>query len=250
MPYCRKCNPGEYNPLYNQIHCELCPHKYTSLRGAIAKSDCFIGTPNVCANRMTCGLYGKCSELSNGLYYCKCESGYYGNLFFYSSKRMWFKINIYYYLLYLGSHCEHKINHCLSSPCYNKAQCISLENTFKCLCTENFIGQYCEIEKTLCDSIECENLGNCSLVNNEPTCECKYGFKGDYCEQKVDYCDNESHCENNSTCISHMDGYVCKCNPGFIGRRCHLRPCDYMPCPQNSTCVDVHSSDTTRNSYR
>lgn len=71
---------------------------------------------------------------------------------------------------------------------------------------------------------------------------------GNFCEQKRNYCEL-SPCEN-GTCIHQANGYLCKCKPGFMGRRCHLRPCDYMPCPKNASCIDVLDNNTSRNSYR
>lgn len=78
MPYCRKCNPGEYQPLSDQIACESCPPGFISPRGSNSSTQCYMSNTNVCLNRMSCGLYGQCIELQNGLYNCKCEPGYFG----------------------------------------------------------------------------------------------------------------------------------------------------------------------------
>lgn len=136
----------------------------------------------------------------------------------------------------------------MSSPCFNNAHCQSLANTFKCICTIGFTGEFCETEKTQCDTIKCQNEGNCEIMNNEPICECEQGFMGNFCEQKRNFCE-DSPCDN-GTCIHNANGYFCKCKPGFMGRRCHLRPCDYLPCPSNASCIDLTENNTTRKSYR
>lgn len=42
---------------------------------------------------------------------------------------------------------------------------------------------------------------------------------------------------------------MCKCPPGTIGRRCHLKPCDYLPCHRNAKCVNLPILEATRRSY-
>jgi EGF-like domain len=53
----------------------------------------------------------------------------------------------------------------------------------------------------------------------------------------------------NSTCVNLQDDYKCICDEGLIGKRCHLKPCDYSPCPQNSVCVNLKFLQATRESY-
>lgn len=55
-------------------------------------------------------------------------------------------------------------------------------------------------------------------------------------------------CENGK-CLNTAEGYYCQCPPGIIGRRCHLRPCDYVPCHRNAICVNLDVYPATRNSY-
>lgn len=49
--------------------------------------------------------------------------------------------------------------------------------------------------------------------------------------------------------MNTAEGYYCDCQPGVIGRRCHLRPCDYFPCARNSICIDLAVYPATRNSF-
>lgn len=50
-------------------------------------------------------------------------------------------------------------------------------------------------------------------------------------------------------CLNAPEGYICRCPPGVIGRRCHLRPCDYFPCHKNAICVDLLVFPASRNSF-
>lgn len=70
---------------------------------------------------------------------------------------------------------------------------------------------------------------------------------GEYCEMKQNFC-STNPCESGQ-CINTINGFVCKCPPGVIGRRCHLRPCDYLPCHRNAQCIDLPVLDATRSSY-
>lgn len=81
MPFCKKCNPGEYQTYYNQIHCDTCPNNYVSPRGASSISDCTPRQIQPCVtNSAICGEHGICiPETRNPyLYDCICEDGYVG----------------------------------------------------------------------------------------------------------------------------------------------------------------------------
>lgn len=81
MPFCRKCVPGEYQSLYDQIICNKCPENFTSIRGATALNDCYPKRTLPCSlEPPVCGPYGTCvPELRNNyLYSCTCEENYIG----------------------------------------------------------------------------------------------------------------------------------------------------------------------------
>lgn len=63
----------------------------------------------------------------------------------------------------------------------------------------------------------------------------------------MDFCAN-APCETGQ-CLNTSEGYICQCPPGVIGRRCHLRPCDYLPCHKNAICVDLTVFPASRNSF-
>lgn len=85
-------------------------------------------------------------------------------------------------------------------------------------------------------------------MEHKPICECFHGYTGDHCDVKIDYCTNNP-CENGE-CSNSVEGFLCQCEPGYIGRRCHLRPCDYTPCHSNAECINLSVYAATHRSYR
>ena len=78
-------------------------------------------------------------------------------------------------------------------------------------------------------------------------CECGSGFEGEFCEMQHNFCSIKP-CDS-GRCLNTPEGYLCQCPVGIIGRRCHLRPCDYLPCHKNAQCVDIAVFPTTRSSF-
>lgn len=119
-----------------------------------------------------------------------------------------------------------------------------------CECGTQYQGIFCESIKDLCSQKNCINGGNCIEISDEAYCECLPGYQGDLCEVEiqVDFCAN-SPC-GNATCVNKQDDYECICGEGVIGKRCHLQPCDYDPCPKNSLCINLKNQKTTKNSFK
>lgn len=154
----------------------------------------------------------------------------------------------------IGSHCEYKLESlCISRPCHNNGECVQVNNTnFICKCSDGFTGEMCEFETSSCTTDYCSNSGTCVEVidqnNQKPVCECAPGYAGEFCEIRQNFCSNNP-CENGQ-CQNLADGFICKCEVGHIGRRCHLRPCDYLPCHRNAQCVNLPILGATRTSFR
>ncbi|KAG4075716.1 hypothetical protein HA402_003541 [Bradysia odoriphaga] len=248
MPFCRKCSPGEYQSNYDQIACDQCPPNSISTRGSTSVDNCHPKQHQPCSQINVCGLHGTCKqEISNPfLYSCSCEDGF------------------------VGSHCEHQLDLCLSAPCHNGGTCYNFQNTSSsivCTCPVGFSGTFCENSINQCNDSICLNGGWCVETNESPFCEClsgnlitclllqrkdaksnhSTGFVGERCEIEVNFCSDQP-CES-GTCISTTEGYYCQCPPGIIGRRCTLRPCDYVPCHENAICVDLMEFPASRSSF-
>lgn len=75
------------------------------------------------------------------------------------------------------------------------------------------------------------------------------GFGGNFCEIKISYCENNL-CEHNSTCEEDDGTFRCHCKDGYIGKRCHLLPCDYKPCKTKEVCENIVTPNATKDSYK
>ncbi|XP_058442915.1 sushi, von Willebrand factor type A, EGF and pentraxin domain-containing protein 1-like isoform X2 [Malaya genurostris] len=229
MPFCRRCDPGEYQGLYNRISCDKCPPDHTSPRGSTSMTDCFPKRNWPCEmDPPVCGSQGQCvpEPINDDLYSCVCNEGF------------------------VGSHCEKALNVCATIPCHNSGSCISLNATsFECVCPKSYRGKYCEQFIDPCSLEFCQNGGTCIEIEGHSVCECLSNYGGDRCEIVKNYC-LPNPCENGGTCHNEDTGYSCTCSPGQMGKRCHLKPCDYLPCPKNSICFDISQTNANKESFQ
>uniref|UniRef100_A0A182QJ86 Sushi, von Willebrand factor type A, EGF and pentraxin domain-containing protein 1 n=1 Tax=Anopheles farauti TaxID=69004 RepID=A0A182QJ86_9DIPT len=216
MPFCRQCEPGQYQEQYNQAQCLSCPANHSSPRGSKARAECFpTGTALQCDEGNVCGVAGRCVADAGSLhgYRCLCEE------------------NV------VGEHCEISLDPCSSAPCFNGGRCVAHNATgFECHCQPPYVGgSLCELYVDPCPPDHCENGGSCVEADGLPLCECPLGYEGERCEWRKDFC-TPSPCEFQGVCVNVDDGYSCVCPRGKTGRRCHLEPCDYLPCPVGALC--------------
>ena len=120
--------------------------------------------------------------------------------------------------------CDEDMNYtltldCSHNPCLNNGTCLTENNTFICICTENYYGGACN-KYNDCESSPCENGGICNDLNNAYNCTCVDGFNGTNCENDTRACASDP-CKNGGSCNDHINGYNCTCLPGYDGVNCN-----------------------------
>lgn len=220
MPFCKKCAPGDFNDDFNQVACKKCPVGFFSPRGSTTSANCTEQRRPCSLLPPICGEHGHCEESGQTTYSCHCLDGWY------------------------GAHCEFSSADCRSAPCMNFGTCIVENFRVVCKCLSMFSGEFCENYVDPCSLKNCSNNGVCLEVDGRALCECGQNFEGDNCEIFRDFCQN-SPCLRGS--CENTDGqYQCLCPEGWIGKRCHLKPCDYIPCHANAICVDSVAKNGTK----
>ncbi|KAL7990822.1 hypothetical protein Chor_014252 [Crotalus horridus] len=129
------------------------------------------------------------------------------------------------------------VDECASSPCHNKASCISGINSFSCWCPPGFKGATCEIEESPCETKECQNGGECQITNRTAVCLCQPGYTGEDCEIEINECES-SPCLNGGQCMDLVNNYTCACATPFTGHHCEIDPstCEGRNCRNRQMC--------------
>ncbi|TRY59971.1 hypothetical protein DNTS_012430 [Danionella cerebrum] len=82
------------------------------------------------------------------------------------------------------------------------------------------MGDFCELEMNECCSEPCLNGAICQDLINGYQCRCRPGWTGLHCEDDINEC-SLLPC-NQGMCIQNEPGhgYTCFCRPGFVGKNC------------------------------
>lgn len=225
-PFCIRCGEGYYQPKFSQPKCKKCPETLFSLPGSKSRDDCFFPSSyHACTKELNlCENQGQCVLSFDSKFQCKCQIGFFG----------W--------------RCQHQMNPCLSGPCYNKGVCQPNGKQFTCKCLDEFEGALCEQSVSKCEFSYCQNEGKCKrLPDGDTECDCKMGFVGDRCEVKYDPC-SDLECKHGK-CVKFENRIICECNPGYMGRHCDRKPCDYSPCPKAMKCSNKMSKSTNKSDF-
>ena len=76
-----------------------------------------------------------------------------------------------------------------------------------------------------CNSLPCHNGGQCIPGDDDNTyhCFCHRGYRGTHCEEDIDDClEHMEKCLNGAVCEDLVNGFKCRCAPGFSGISCQL----------------------------
>ncbi|KAM3956609.1 LOW QUALITY PROTEIN: cell polarity complex component crumbs [Aphomia sociella] len=193
-----------------------CTARYTG-------NNCEVDAGDPCASA-PCRHNGRCREDARGDYTCLCTPRYH------------------------GPHCELEVSldpQCVAGPCRNNGSCSVPpgEDRYVCDCPPGFTGHNCEQDIDECAAAgagnACLNGGRCVDAHNNYTCDCTgTGYTGARCEANVNECEERGIC-GHGACYDTYGGFVCACQPGYTGERCHrMSACASGPCGAGGACVE------------
>lgn len=74
-----------------------------------------------------------------------------------------------------------------------------------------------------CISSPCQNNSTCVDLVDGFVCKCPSNFIGTFCERQNDFCQQSNQCAAGSTCMSQIDGgFKCLCGPTQTGVLCNI----------------------------
>ncbi|XP_041974709.1 protein crumbs [Aricia agestis] len=191
-----------------------CTARYTG-------NNCEVDAGSPCASR-PCANGGRCEEDARGDYSCDCPPPF------------------------RGARCELQDSLdplCVPNPCLHNGSCSVSGAGYACDCPPGFSGRDCEVDADECASAEaagaCLHGGRCVDGAGEFTCDCAgTGYTGPRCETNVDECEERGVC-GHGVCYDTYGGFVCACQPDYIGERCQQKSaCASSPCGLYGVCVE------------
>ena len=86
----------------------------------------------------------------------------------------------------------------------------------QCTCPSGITGTFCETIIDQCQSQPCENNGTCKSLIDKYVCMCPNGFMGSNCQIERNECEPVNPCLNSGRCVDRLNNFTCICNPGKI----------------------------------
>ena len=92
------------------------------------------------------------------------------------------------------------VDPCKEDPCKNGGTCFFEDDSFRCICKEEFVGETCELENR-CVEGACVNGGTCvqDMDFGNIVCKCPKGFGGGNCEIDLQPC-LKQNCTGRGVC--------------------------------------------------
>ncbi|CAI4226705.1 unnamed protein product [Auanema sp. JU1783] len=128
-----------------------------------------------------------------------------------------------------------------------------------CFCNPGYIGQTCGVTTVCFDDYAtndflCENGGTCVIDDKaiiaSAHCKCTDEWFGDQC-QYLTYMHNcdQIACSHHGTCQTYVNGFFCKCEPGYSGDHCEKQEeticsSDHNPCYKGHCNLDENAQYT------
>ncbi|XP_049888024.1 protein crumbs [Pectinophora gossypiella] len=195
-----------------------CTARYTG-------NNCEVDAGDPCRSA-PCQHGGRCVEDVRGDYSCVCEPDYHG---------VFCELEVSPHPLCEGTP---------AGPCRNNGSCSvpPAHDSYVCSCPPGYTGRNCETDVDECAgaAAACLNGGRCIDAINNYTCDCTdTGYTGARCEVNVNECLEERGICGHGVCYDTYGSFVCACQPGYTGERCHtMSACASGPCGAGGACVE------------
>uniref|UniRef100_A0A3P8SX64 Cubilin n=1 Tax=Amphiprion percula TaxID=161767 RepID=A0A3P8SX64_AMPPE len=116
---------------------------------------------------------------------------------------------------------------CNSNPCQNGGTCLTLLNSYHCVCPTNWAGPNCATDVNECQVYSetlqgCQNGASCENTPGSFTCTCSPEWSGNLCTERYDDCRNAGQdlcvhgiCIDADRVVTGQPKYQCVCESGW-----------------------------------